>query len=66
MTTQGSTHSVGFARCTCGWTCTRPTEGEASAAAQVHAIGHRTRGQRVDLPLRPIAGRIGAWSPEAA
>jgi hypothetical protein len=61
---RAGTHYVGYASCSCGWSCSRPTETQAQAAAQVHAIRHGVSGQRVALPVRPL--RLGAWSTREA
>lgn len=51
---------VAYASCTCGWSTYRGSEYSAQSAAEVHAAGHRARGEAVRLPLAPIRARAAA------
>lgn len=55
-------HTVGIARCTCGWLVSRDTEQEARRAGEVHSLRHRTRGELAILPIQGPPRRIGAYS----
>jgi hypothetical protein len=63
---EGTAIVVAFAECgLCGWSVSRPTISEAWAAGSVHAIGHRSRGVPVALPVRPIVWSAASDEPAA-